>query len=304
MRTAARLMAKQHRLELVVFGLGATAAALLLVMGALYLDGFPVATCDGNPSAACAATNSAIDLLGPMYRNLAFIVTPAAILAGLLIGVTIVGREVETKTAVMAWTLSPSRIRWLVPRVAIAAAAIAVLAGVAGLSLDTLFARLDPGAPLGANLRDYELRGWLVPARALEAFAIGTLAGAVVGRGLQAFIIAILVGVVALGGQYLVASNVNAADATPLAGGLGDLSYPDRNVFRDRTTGELLDQDAASLRVPFDDPSFGDRFESLQYGISGSNALIVVGREVAFDLLAALAIVGLTAWVTNRRRPY
>lgn len=304
MRTAVRLMAKQYRLELFVFGLGAAIASLLLLTGALYLDGFPVATCDGSPAATCANTNSAIDLVGPMYRNLAFIVTPAAILAGLLVGVTIVGREVETRTAVMAWTLSPSRIRWLVPRVAVAAAAIVVLAGVAGLSLDTLFARLDPGAPLGANLRDYELRGWLVPARALESFAIGTLAGAVVGRGLQAFIIAILAAVLALGGQYLVATNLNAADATPLAAGLGDLSYPDRNVFRDRTTGEILDEDAASLRLPLDDPAFDDRFEALQYGIRGSNAPIVVGREVAIDLFVALSLLGLAARVTNRRRPY
>jgi hypothetical protein len=304
MRTAARLMAKQYRLELLVFGLGAGLASLLLLTGALYLDGFPVATCDGSPAAACASTNSAIDLLGPMYRNLAFIVTPAAILAGLLVGVTIVGREVETRTAVMAWTLSPSRIRWFVPRVAVAAAAIAVLAGIAGLSLDTLFARLDPGAPLGANLRDYELRGWLVPARAVEAFAIGTLAGAVVGRGLQAFIIAILVAVVALGGQYLVANNLNVADATLMAGGLGDLSFPDRLVFRDRTTGELLDPDAAALRLPFDNPAFPDRFQALQYGIRGSDAPIIVGREVATDVLVAIALLGLTARVTNRRRPY
>jgi ABC-type transport system involved in multi-copper enzyme maturation permease subunit len=304
MRTAVRLMFKQYRLEIFVFALGAGIASLLLLAGALYLDGFPVATCDGSPAATCASTNSAIDLLGPMYRNLAFVVTPAAILAGLLVGVTIVGREVETRTAVMAWTLSSSRIRWLVPRVVVAAAAIAVLAGVAGLSLDTLFARLDPGAPLGANLREYELRGWLVPARALEAFAIGTLAGAVVGRGLQAFIVAILVAVVALGGQYLVASNLNAADATPMSIGLGDLFYADRNVFRDRTTGELLDEEAASLILPLNDPAFDDRFEWLQYGIDGSNAPIVVGREVTFDLLVVLALLGLTALVTNRRRPY
>lgn len=304
MPTAVRLMAKQYRLEIFVFALGAGIASLLLLAGAFYLDGFPVATCDGSPAAGCARTNSALDLLGPMYRNLAFVVTPAAILAGLLVGVTIVGREVETRTAVMAWTLSSSRIRWLVPRVVVAAAAIAVLAGVAGLSLDTLFARLYPGAPLGANLRDYELRGWLVPARALEAFAIGTLAGAVVGRGLQAFIVAILVAVVALGGQYLVASNLNATDATPMSIGLGDLFYADRNVFRDRTTGELLNEEAASLILPLNDPAFDVRFEWLQYGVDGSNAPIVVGREVAFDLLVALALLGVTVRVTNRRRPY
>lgn len=304
MRTAVRLMAKQYRLEIWVFALGAGIAALLLLAGALYLDGFAVATCDGSPALACATTNSAIDLIGPMYRNLAIIATPVAILAGLLIGVTIVGREVETRTAVMAWTLSPSRIRWLVPRVAIAAAAIVLLAAVAGLSLDTAFARLDPGAPLGQDLRQYELRGWLVPARALVAFAVGTLAGAVVGRGLQAFIVAILACVLALGGPYLAATSLNAADATPLASGLGDLSYPDRNVFRDRTTGEVLDPDAASLRVPFDDPAFDVRFEALQYGIDGSNAPIVVGREVAMHLLVALALLGLAAGVTNRRRPY
>lgn len=304
MRTAVLLMAKQYRLEIFVFAFGAGLASLLLLTGAFYLDGFAIATCDGSPAPACATTVSAIDLVGPMYRNLSFIVTPAAILAGLLVGVTIVGREVETRTAMMAWTLSPSRIRWLVPRVAAAAAAIVVLAAAAGLSLDTLYARLGPGVPLGANLHDYELRGWLVPARALGAFAIGTLAGAVVGRSLQAFIIAILAAVVALGGPYLAANSLNAADATPMSIGLGDLFYVDRVVLKDRTTGEILDEDAASLRLPLDDPAFDDRFEALQYGIDGSNAPVVVGREVAIYLLVALALLGLTARVTNRRRPY
>jgi hypothetical protein len=303
MRTAVRLMAKQYRLEIWVFAVGAGLASLLLVAGAVYLDGFPVATCDGNPSAACATTNSAIDLFRPMWRNLWSIVTPVAILAGLIVGVTIVGREVETRTAVMAWTLSPSRIRWLIPRIAVAATALFVLAAAAGLALDFLFTRLQPGAPLGANLRDYELRGWLVPARSLAAFAVGTLAGAVVGRGLQSFIIAVLAAVLVIGGPYVAANRLNAAEATPMAAGLGDLSF-DRVVFRDRTTGDLLDVDAASLVLRLDDPAFDVRFEALQYGIRGSNAPIVVGREVAMYLLVALALLGLTARVTNRRRPY
>lgn len=304
MRTTARLIAKQYRLELFIFALGSILVSLLLIVGAFYLDNFPVATCDGNPALECVGTMSAIDLLGPMYRNLSFIVTPVAIIAGLLVGVTIVGREVETKTAMMAWTLSPSRLRWLLPRLVVPAATILILAGAAGLSLDALFARLAPGVPLGENLRDYELRGWLVPARALEAFAVATLAGAVVGRGLQALIIAIFAAALIFGTQYVAASSVNAEEAAPMMVGLGDLFYLDRVVFKDRTTGDVLDAAAASLRIPLDDPTFPDRFETLQYGISGSKATIVVGREVAFQLLVSIALLGLAARVTNRRRPY
>lgn len=304
MRTAARLMAKQYRLELVIFAMGAGVASLVLIAGALYLDGFPVATCDGNLAPECAGTNLALNLVSPLYRNVSFVVTPIAILAGLLIGVTIVGREVETRTAMMAWTLSPSRIRWLLPRVGIAAVGLIVLAGSVGLSLDALFARLDPGSPLAENLRQYELRGWLIPVRALEAFSIGTLVGSLMGRSLQALLVAVLAAAVAFGGQFLIASSINSAEARPMLIGLGDLYYVDRVAFRDRTTGEVLDPEEASLRVPLDDPGFDQRFETLQYGLDGSRAPLIVGREVAMHLVIAFALLGLAARVTNRRRPY
>jgi ABC-type transport system involved in multi-copper enzyme maturation permease subunit len=303
--TPIRLLARQFRLEFIVFGAAFGLAIAATVAAGLYAATLPVAACPiGITTPGCASTVAALETLGPIFVDASMLVLPIAVLAGLLLGVGLVSREIEGGTASLAWTLSPSRRHWLIPRVLILAGALVAASAAAGLALDYLLARLDPTIPLGESFRFYEQRGWLIPARALVAFAVGSLTGAIVGRGLQAFLVAILVGALALGGPFLAASRLNAMDARPLSDALNQLIVDDRLVFYDRATGTLMDQDAANAIIPVEDPTFPDRFEIRHYALPGPASPLVIGREVAMDGGLALVALLLMVGVVERRRPY
>lgn len=107
---------------------------------------------------------------------------------GLLGGVPIVSRELEARTAQTAWSLNPSRLRWLARQIA----PVALLLGAA-----MTFAALV-ATPVGVEWVRWGRGGWsdliglhglLVVVRAFGAFGIGPAVGAFLGRTLPAFIV-------------------------------------------------------------------------------------------------------------------
>jgi hypothetical protein len=110
---------------------------------------------------------------------------------GLLGGVPLIAREIESGTAQIAWSLNASRARWLarqtIPIALLLGAAITFAAVVAaGIQGDReLYGELGSEA-LG-------LHGPLVLTRAFAAFGVGLLAGALLGRALPALIFGSLV---------------------------------------------------------------------------------------------------------------
>jgi hypothetical protein len=111
---------------------------------------------------------------------------------GLLIGVPIVAREVELRTAELAWSLALRRGRWLltrlVPMLALAIVGFVIL----GWLGERLFAALDVGR-VGPDLMEVASFGPPLVARGLMTMGIGLLAGALVGRTLPALVIGAVV---------------------------------------------------------------------------------------------------------------
>ena len=109
-----------QRLELLLF----VAAAILLVSVSLLIAwgasearaSFDACFQASGTDTGCATSPSLNDfsLWGGFARLGAFL-TPFAV--GLFLGVPVVAREVEGRTAPIAWTLSRSRLRWLLQRV-------------------------------------------------------------------------------------------------------------------------------------------------------------------------------------------
>jgi hypothetical protein len=109
---------------------------------------------------------------------------------GLVLGVPLVAREVEHRTAGMAWTLSRSRAVWLAQRVAfLALVMIGLLAIVASVS-DILASALMPNLTLDTDFTWYGRRGGLIVLRGLLSLGIGVLVGAAVGRLLPGMLVA------------------------------------------------------------------------------------------------------------------
>ena len=193
---SARITLKQHRFEV---GVGALAAIALSVWALsigirtgmitvppgcfdMWLSAGP----DG--AGECAASVRAWGLIlaeeGTMVIE-AMAYVPFAI--GLVAGVPIVARELESRTAQTAWSLNGSRIRWLLRQLApvllLLGASVTVLAlTTAALEADRVLWAYSPVEDLGQY-------GPLIATRAFGAFGLGLLVGALMGRTLPAFVL-------------------------------------------------------------------------------------------------------------------
>src|SRR6266567_5451071 len=81
---------------------------------------------------------------------------------GLLLGVPLVAREVEQRTASIAWTLSRSRSWWLARRLAFLAVVLIGLLVVVAIASDALAAAILPTAHLDRDFTWYGRRGGLL----------------------------------------------------------------------------------------------------------------------------------------------
>ncbi|CAM5447892.1 MULTISPECIES: ABC transporter permease [Streptomyces] len=165
------------------------------------LDGRPSLGCDmGGPAAE--RYQSATALAGGLIGLVPF-------LAAAWAGAALVGRELESGTARLAWTQSVSPARWLAAKLAVPAALL-----VAGMAVLTLLHRLvwtsDSSLRTTIGAADwhqspaYEANGTLATAYALLGLAVGALAGLLARRALPALGTAVL----ALGALMIVVGDL------------------------------------------------------------------------------------------------
>jgi hypothetical protein len=232
---------------------------------------------------------------------------------GLIAGVPIVSRELELGTAQTAWFLWPSRTRWLarklLPVVALLGATIA-FAAIGGAFLEST----QPGQDVLHSTAE----GPIVVARALAAFGIGLLAGAVFGRSLPAFLIAaVLCGVVGWAAEtarfaWLFDHRVIIGQGEHVAAGYGfgfAWRTPDGRFIPwvDDAIYQLVPAEARETTA---DPNSGPEawlyahgYQLWQYGLTDEIVNDWVPLEVGAMCLIGLAGIGAAAVSVNRRRP-
>jgi hypothetical protein len=118
-------------------------------------------------------------------------------LIGLVLGVPIVGRELETGTASLAWSLTGGRASWLAARLLpllVIAVLVALVVGMLLARMTTAAAALDaiPGPERFRELDDLGADGILVMTRTVAAFGVGLLCGAFIGRSSIAAIVGVV----------------------------------------------------------------------------------------------------------------
>ena len=110
-------------------------------------------------------------------------------IAGLILGVPVVARELELRTTSLAWSLQGVRRRWLAaratPMLLVGLVAFLVLGAVGTMFFDALARGSQSQA-----LTEVASSGLALVARGLLAFGVALLVGAVVGRTMPAFIVA------------------------------------------------------------------------------------------------------------------
>jgi hypothetical protein len=232
------------------------------------------------------------------------------LLAGLLGGVPIVGREIEAHTAQTAWSLSASRRRWFARQVlpiALVLGGTVTYAALAAAALEETRAML-----LGFNFGDIGLYGPIVIARAFAALGVGLVAGAAIGRTLPAFIAGVLLSAALLvGASVLQTAWVNAQPQVVFD--QADVDAPGfQNLIREQAWRApdgriLLLADALALAPAGHADPYAwltdSGYEVVQLGITADQAKGWELVEAAGFAVVGLTLVGVTVGIVDRRRP-
>jgi hypothetical protein len=228
---------------------------------------------------------------------------------GLFLGVPLVAREIEGRTAPIAWALDPGRGRWLLQR-AVPVLAVALVAGVLVGIGGEMVTQAPPFRehPLGAGFSDYGSRLGQIPVRTVAVLVLGIGIGALVPRQLPALLLTgaatlVLFTAITLGmGAWMQA----AAEPIAMDHGYESGARVFDQAFRDNATGALIST------VDFDQQQIGSEdLEStappgmtrVWLGIPGDEYGQWVGRESGIVLGLTLIVGAATLAVVRRRRP-
>jgi hypothetical protein len=239
---------------------------------------------------------------------------------GLVLGVPLVAREVEHRTAGMAWTLSRSRAVWLAQRVAFLALVLIGLLAVLAVVSDILASAALPTQTLDSDFTWYGRRGGLIVLRGVLSLGIGVLAGAVIGRLLPGMLVAAFASVLVFTALSLGMDRWNASEAVAVPYGNAEPGALSLGQRVELTSGEIvgsaylasldnivIDGDGAVYSRFDDETGLPDRSSLVGYELelflSGERYAQVVVRESAVaGGIAVLAMLAAAA-IVRRRRP-
>lgn len=208
--TWARLSYRQQKWELLLVALGVAGVTAGMAWSASTLSAMRAASPEClagigpathvEPQAACEGILTAYYEAEGFASTLLNLPWAAPFGLGVILGAPLVAREIEGRTAQLAWSLSGSRVAWLLRRIAFimlfGLALLAILAVIA----EVLAAAILPDRSLGEDFSWFGRRGLPVVARGVGAIMVGVLVGALIGRVLPALLAsAVVIGLVFVG---------------------------------------------------------------------------------------------------------
>ena len=228
---------------------------------------------------------------------------------GLFLGVPVVAREIESRTAPMAWALDPGRGRWLLQRTLPVLAVALVFGALIGIGGE-LLTQAPPlqEHPLGAGFSDYGSRLGQVPVRAMLVLVLGIFIGTLVPRQLPALLLAgaaslVLFMALTLGmGAWM----QGEAETIPIDRGYEAGAHIYQQAFQDNATGALISTEGFDQQqvTPTDNPPAAPPgMTRVWLGIPGEKYGLWVARESAVVLGATLLIGAATLLLVRRKRP-
>lgn len=226
---------------------------------------------------------------------------------GLALGVPLVSGEVEHRTALIAWSLAGSRLRWLLWRAIPVLLIGFVLAAFMAFAAEQMDQAYLPKSDLGFLL--FDARGAPLVMRAVVAFALAVALGALLGRLLPALLVgialsvAVSIGFESIRNRWLPPAELDPA-MTPFEGGnpmTTEILYrlPDGTVVGNEEGEALIEQ--AYEANNFEEPDPATMPQPVFYGIGADRYADVVLRE-SLALGAIATGMGAAAFVVVRRR--
>jgi ABC-type transport system involved in multi-copper enzyme maturation permease subunit len=186
---------RQHRIELLVIGIGLALLAALLIQNGLVINaafhrvehGVSVATCiaQQNSGSLC---QSLISNFHSAYNdpNDLLIVSLVPILVGMFLGAPLVARELERGTFRLIWTQSMTQLRWLLVKVGMQLA-ITLIAFAIINQLVTWYIAQN-GSFGGSGWDHFDMVGIAPLAYIAFALALGVAAGAITRHTIPAMV--------------------------------------------------------------------------------------------------------------------
>jgi hypothetical protein len=310
--TQLRLLWRMHRWEGTFFIGGALLLSGAMAIVAWQLDASrdTMVACYEQPTDALSAEcRSAIEwgnTLAGAIGILGAVATVAPFAAGIFLGAPLVSREIEHRTAPLAWSLSPSRRSWLawraVPLLVLLLVALLVLGQASAYLLETA-----EESELG--FRQFGMFGPILAARGLAVFGIGLLVGLALGRVLPALLVTALATVAIVGGMSIGRDLLMREEAVWMP--MGDQAEVVHMVFdsgfQSDATGEVITWEEAYNRFP-------DTFDEMtgEGGPPGMTSVwkvvppeafgLYVAREIGVLVLAFVIAGAATLALVHRRR--
>lgn len=308
--TWARLSYRQQRWELVIvtlacLGLAAFAAWLTIDMRSV------LATC-GTPEAAnaCDVVFAFQETHGEAVGWVQALTGFVPVAVGLVLGIPIVAREIESRTALITWPMAMSRTRWLawraLPPLIVGLALVALL----GLAVDQMWRAYFPHTDIG--FVQYEGRGLPFVMRTALIFAVAVVTGAFIGRVLPALLVGVgLSAVVIVALTIALPHWVPSVEIAGLEEDPGayigaqlhtEIAYrvPDGGLVS-AEVGEAMTEEAFAAAAPGEpDPDSMPRM--VIFGVAADRYWEVVLHESAALGLASIGLLGMAALVVERRR--
>lgn len=302
-----RLTFKQLRFEVLAIIGALLALAVALIVLAVRLGAIDIAACSGlEQPVDCAARHAQVDGLFSFVFGGQVLAAVLPLFGALVLGVAVVGRELERGTATLAWPLARSRSRWLVTRWAIVGAAVFAAALLVGMASDAV----HQGSTTSGSAPSFDMvdwRGWVIAVRVAMAFTLAVILGALLGRTLPGLLVAIIAtAILVLGVDFAMGAWVRG-QAVPLdVAAVNEARVIDTD-WRDVTTGRVLTrQEYVAVTPPPDAPAdwYAVAFEPIPIGVAGT-------RVGDYLLVEGLIVVGITIVllggsmvVVERRTPY
>jgi ABC-type transport system involved in multi-copper enzyme maturation permease subunit len=307
MLSATRLTYRINRFEIVAIGVATLLSVVVSAAVVAWLTQSGYTTCRGdefgNLEPRCLNMSAIGDWVLKIDRVSLSLVPIFPFIAGLVLGAPLVAREIDRGTARLAWSLSPSRLRWYVHRVAPVLVVLGATAMVIGVVADRLLAAVITDEDLANSFMGFHGRGVLIATGTLLIGSTAIAVGAVLGRTMQTLLLSLVLGGLLLTAvseldQKLVMPNETVVDASN--------NYSDRNLYID-SRFQLPDGTLATWdQLVAIDPSVmenGPNYPNVSLMIPGERYRAVEGREAIAELGIAALLLGAGAVVVLRRRP-
>lgn len=190
----------QHRGALLgAAALFAAVALYLGIMGLIIHHAWDVwtaavAACHPASSVTCQELDNSFSDHWSSGATIAFPLQLLPALIGAFVGAPVLAREMETGTFRYSWTQGFERTRWIVAKMALIGASLAVIAAAFGVLANWYFGPyVAAGHFIPLDPRIFDLEGLAFPGWVLAAFAIGVVAGMLIRRVVPAMATAMAV---------------------------------------------------------------------------------------------------------------